>query len=137
MRRSLTSASLTFVLILSGCSIARVTPESPQLQGVVLTDAHREPSPLAPDSLTRLSLSMLASSAATFAEREGELPTSMEQVLRSLPIRSHPTFGRDAWGRPIVVSRSMNGSELLLLSLGADGLLGNGDDEFRIVVRTR
>lgn len=136
MRRLLTSVSLTFVLVVNGGSIAQVTPESSPLQRVVRTDAHREPGPLGRDSQTRLSLSVLAISAATFAEREGELPSSMEQVLRSIPIKPHPTFELDAWGRPVVVSRAMNGSELLLLTLGADGLLGNGDDEFRIVMRT-
>ncbi len=125
------------VLAAAGFSLGCSSSRAPQMRTAPVTDLGTAVALVGPDSLTSLGLFLLTRASTAIAESTSVLPSSMEQILQSTlgPVPANASWAKDGWGRPIVVSRSKNGKELLLLSLGADGVLGNGDDDFRVVRR--
>ena len=112
MKHRPTVVVIVTVMLLLRCSATRATQDSAQVTSAPIADSGTETRSIGPDSVTSLRLMLLAGTSS--AESTRELPSSMEQILRSTvgPIPPSPSWAMDAWARPIVVSRSKRGNEL-------------------------
>lgn len=136
MIRTFAAAVLSLTALSAACrSPSRSDSLDATVRPITVYEVDRRP--MSPDSQTTIKLHALSEAAREIADSARKLPESMERILElrreTVHISPQPWWTTDGWGRPFLFSLDADRKTLLLLSRGADGEVGGGDDSFDVV----
>lgn len=136
MTRPKSTLLIGFLLLSGGCGPAQRVG-SPQAPERLLTVYPVDRPMGGPDTVTSRKLAALAAAVQEITDSTRRLPDSIDAILELrrevANVNPRREWTIDGWGRPILFSRHQDHRSLLLLSRGADGEVGGGDDLFAIV----